>query len=76
MLPLLALALAAAASSPTSALDCKTALQIKSPGPSRSLSASDLIETLNMGSIPDLDADPMFSTVRRQHQWHRFEVVI
>ncbi|BBF70630.1 Atxe2 family lasso peptide isopeptidase [Sphingomonas bisphenolicum] len=62
MLPLLALALAAAASSPTSALDCKAALQIKSPGPSRSLSASDLIETLNMGSIPDLDADPMFST--------------
>lgn len=61
MLPLLALALAAAASSPTSALDCRAALQIKSPGPSQSLSASDLIETLNMGSIPDLDVDPMFS---------------
>jgi dipeptidyl aminopeptidase/acylaminoacyl peptidase len=61
MLPLLAIALAAAASSPTSALDCRVALQIKSPGPSQSLSASDLIETLNMGSIPDLDVDPMFS---------------
>ncbi|MBT2246649.1 Atxe2 family lasso peptide isopeptidase [Sphingobium sp. BHU LFT2] len=61
MLPLLALALAAAASNPTSASDCKAALQIKSPGPSHSLSAGDLIETLNMGSIPDLDVDPMFS---------------
>lgn len=61
MIPILSLALAAAASSSLPLLDCRAALAITNPGPGHALTAADLIETLNMGSIPDLDADRMFS---------------